>query len=421
MFETLSDYPTPGYITQAIPYFMVMLFLEIIIRHLKGMKAFRLNDGLMSISHGIMMMCVDMLDKGVRVAIYCYVYEHYKLVSLPWDSMLTWAVAALAVDFFYYWAHRAVHEINIFWAWHQVHHSAEDYNLTTALRQSSFQHFGSFLVNLPMALFVPPTAMLVHSEFNLLYQFWIHSEVVGDLGPLEHVLNTSNHHRVHHGSDRYCLDKNYAGVLIIWDRMFGTFEWYRPNESLSYGLVDQPQFFNPLKHQLFYMKHVFEKSLGMKSWSDKISAFLKGPGWFPGTERLGDLSMVPEHPVRKVYDPQTSMACNLYAVCHFLAALGMFSQLEAQNLDQTTLLLLIGFIIWTLTSIGLIFDNSSSAWASEFVRLALFTLAFNQPLLKFWNALMVPSSLVTAFYGISLLLASIGTAMQMFTPKSKMS
>ena len=92
-----------------------------------------------------------------------------------------------------------------------------------------------------------------------------------------------------------------------------------------------------------------------------------------------------------------------------------------QNLDQTTLLLLIGFIIWTLTSIGLIFDNSSSAWASEFVRLALFTLAFNQPLLKFWNALMVPSSLVTAFYGISLLLASIGTAMQMFTPKSKIS
>ena len=119
-----------------------------------------------------------MLDKGVRVAIYCYVYEHYKLVSLPWDSMLTWAVAALAVDFFYYWAHRAVHgdtyyflpstlsilsrlsskskcnieigfvcctEINIFWAWHQVHHSAEDYNLTTALRQSSFQHFGSFV------------------------------------------------------------------------------------------------------------------------------------------------------------------------------------------------------------------------------------------------------------------------------------
>ena len=92
-----------------------------------------------------------------------------------------------------------------------------------------------------------------------------------------------------------------------------------------------------------------------------------------------------------------------------------------QNLDQTTLLLLIGFIIWTLTSIGLIFDNSSSAWASEFVRLALFTVAFNQPLLNFWNALMVPSSIVTAFYGISLLLASLGTAMQMFTPKTKIS
>ena len=122
-----------------------------------------------------------------------------------------------------------------------------------------------------MAVVVPPTAMIVHYSFNLLYQFWIHTELIGDLGPLEYVLNTSNHHRVHHGSinsvvpfawsicnfvfllagsNRYCLDKNYAGVLIIWDRLFGTFEKFRPEEEITYGLVDQPQFFNPLRHQV---------------------------------------------------------------------------------------------------------------------------------------------------------------------------
>ena len=113
-----------------------------------------------------------------------------------------------------------------------------------------FQAFTSWPFYLPMAFFVPPPIAMVHTELNLIYQFWIHTEVVKDIGPLEYVLNTAKHHRVHHGSNRYCLDKNYAGVLIIWDRMFGTFEWERDDEKIVYGLVDQPQFFNPLKHQV---------------------------------------------------------------------------------------------------------------------------------------------------------------------------
>merc|ERR1711963_373162 len=111
--------------------------------------------------------------------------------------------------------------INVLWAAHQVHHSSEDYNLTTALRQSAFQGFGSWPLYLPMAFFVPPAQAVIHKELNLLYQFWIHTELVQSIGPLELVLNTASHHRVHHGANRYCLDKNYAGLIIIWDRMFG--------------------------------------------------------------------------------------------------------------------------------------------------------------------------------------------------------
>ena len=153
-----------------------------------------------------------------------------------------------------------------------------------------------------MALVVPPPAMIVHSSFNLLYQFWIHTEVIGDLGPLEYILNTSNHHRVHHGnwavraympkfivqravsyqsvlttagSNRYCLDKNYAGVLIIWDRLFGTFENFRPEEKITYGLVGQPQFFNPLRHQVrpFYSIHLIWK-LASPTQMNSFSAVL---------------------------------------------------------------------------------------------------------------------------------------------------
>jgi alkylglycerol monooxygenase len=143
-------------------------------------------------------------------------------------------------------------EINFFWAKHQVHHSSEHYNLTTALRQSVFQGWLAWPFYLPMAFFVPPSIFLIHQQFNLLYQFWIHTELVDSIGPLEYVLNTPKHHRIHHGSNRYCLDKNYAGVLIIWDRMFGTFAEEREGEKIVYGLVEDIKSFNPFWLQVSF-------------------------------------------------------------------------------------------------------------------------------------------------------------------------
>ena len=116
---------------------------------------------------------------------------------------------------------------------------------------------------LPLALFVPPSHAVIHKELNLLYQFWIHTELVTSLGPLDYILNTASHHKVHHGANRYCLDKNYAGVLIIWDRMFGTFQEEERDIQVVYGLVDQPQFWNPVKHQVgvFWLRQELRKSL----------------------------------------------------------------------------------------------------------------------------------------------------------------
>ncbi|GAA6088858.1 alkylglycerol monooxygenase isoform X1 [Tachysurus ichikawai] len=183
-------------------------------------------------------------------------------------------------------------ELNILWAAHQVHHSSEYYNLTTALRQSVTQQFASWVFYLPMALIVPPSVFAVHIQFNLLYQFWIHTEIVKDLGPLEWILNTPSHHRVHHGRNRYCIDKNYGGTLIVWDRMFGTFA--PENDKVIYGLTHPINTFNILSVEFEYYIYLWHQFLNADGITNKLSVIFNGPGWTPGKPRLGDPDDLPE-------------------------------------------------------------------------------------------------------------------------------
>ncbi|CAF1688914.1 unnamed protein product, partial [Adineta ricciae] len=182
---------------------------------------------------------------------YIWVYNNVHIFPrLPWNSPITYWVTFLGMDFGYYWFHRAAHEVNLFWASHQTHHSAENYNLSTALRQGVLQSYCSWIFYLPLALFVPPQIFLIHSQMNLLYQFWIHTDIISNLGPFEYILNTPSHHRVHHGRNPYCIDKNYAGVFIVWDRLFGTFAAERENEQIAYGLIHPISTFDPIETQV---------------------------------------------------------------------------------------------------------------------------------------------------------------------------
>jgi len=367
-YPDLASLPK-AYTQQAAPYFLAMTILEWAVLWAKGEQA-RFSDGLFNVIHGLIMTMMEFIMKGALFSAYLYIHANHTLYALPWDSVVTWVVAGLAIDFCYYWVHRAHHEVNVLWAAHQVHHSSEDYNLSTALRQSAFQGFGSWPFYLPMAFFVPPAQAVIHKELNLLYQFWIHTELVSNIGPLEYILNTASHHRVHHGANRYCLDKNYAGVLIIWDRMFGTFEAEREDVKLVYGLVDQPQFWNPVAHQLHYYGKVWEKAASMPDWTSFFSAFVKGPGWFPGTERLGDITFVLENPVRAKYGPAHSPLLHLYSLPHFLLT---FLTIEVvtgpeSGLGQTTSLMVILYLLWTLTNIGLLYEGGPWAWPVELTR-----------------------------------------------------
>jgi len=415
-FKELEDLPSSGYVQQSMPYFFGMILLEWIVLLLKG-KMPRFNDGIMSVSHGLLMTFVEFFTSGFLFAGYMYIYNNYAIYVLPWDSLSTWILAGLGIDFCYYWVHRAAHEINLLWAAHQVHHSSEEYNLTTALRQSIFQSFGAWPFYLPMAFFIPPQHAIIHKELNLLYQFWIHTEIVDNLGPLEYILNTSSHHRVHHGANRYCLDKNYAGVLIIWDRLFGTFEQERDDIKIVYGLVDQPQFFNPVKNQLFYYGKVLEKARSMDNWTDYIFAFIKGPGWFPGTERLGDITFVDERPVREKYNPPSSTALHLYTLAHFTMSV-IASDILARNLagmSQSSSLLVILYLMWTLTSIGLLYDHSKWAWLGELTRcsVSLAYMEFLAPLLLF------STPALKALYAGSAVISTGNLLVQTLAGKSK--
>ena len=174
-----------------------------------------------------------------------------------------------------------------------MHHSSEYYNLSTALRQGFIQEIGTGMVECCQSIIIPPPLFLVHQRLNTLYQFWIHNQIIPKMGPLEYILNTPSHHRVHHGRNPYCIDRNYAGVLIIWDRIFGTFEAERDDEKPVYGLVDNVKSFNQFWLQLFEFKALGYDKGQMKDndgkelfpgFLGKLIACFGPPGYFPGVK-----------------------------------------------------------------------------------------------------------------------------------------
>uniref|UniRef100_A0A8P0PPZ0 Alkylglycerol monooxygenase n=1 Tax=Canis lupus familiaris TaxID=9615 RepID=A0A8P0PPZ0_CANLF len=365
-FQILEE--VPDYVKQATPFFISLMLLELVISWiLKGKPPGRLDDALTSISAGVFSRLPSLFSRSIELTTYIYVWENYRLINLPWDSPWTWYLTFLGVDFGYYWFHRMAHEVNIMWAGHQTHHSSEDYNLSTALRQSVLQIYTSWMFYSPLALFIPPSVYAVHLQFNLLYQFWIHTEVINNLGPLELIINTPSHHRVHHGRNRYCIDKNYAGVLIIWDRIFGTFE--AENEKVVYGLTHPINTFEPFQVQFHHLVYIWTTFWATPGFFNKFSVIFKGPGWGPGKPRLGLSEEIPE------------------------------------ALSQATLLLRVCFIILTLTSIGFLLDQRPKAAVLETFRCLVFLMLYRighlKPLIPSLSfAFEIFFSICIAFWGV---------------------
>mmetsp|Transcript_10524 Transcript_10524/g.22895 ORF Transcript_10524/g.22895 Transcript_10524/m.22895 type:complete len:460 (-) Transcript_10524:1041-2420(-) len=249
--KSLDD--VPGYVIAAIPCFFFLIGVELIVAFAKGEKLYRQNDTIVSILQGSTQMIVSIWWAFLLMTSYSWVYDRFHVVEFDRSSWGVWLGCLAIVDCGYYWMHRHAHTFHLFWSAHSVHHSGEDYNLATALRQGVFQNLFSWLYLLPGALFFHPLVFAHHKSLNTLYQFWIHTTLVGSLGPLEYVLNTASHHRMHHRPPGNC---NYAGVLIIWDRMFGTFVAELEKQDY-YGLARQYDTFDPVYANV---EHLFRMS-----------------------------------------------------------------------------------------------------------------------------------------------------------------
>ncbi|MCF8463635.1 MAG: sterol desaturase family protein [Flavobacteriales bacterium] len=266
-----------SYITYSIPIFFLLIGIELLFGYLTKKKLYRFNDALTNLNLGIGSQVVGVMTKGLLFLAYLYLYEHrFSTIENTWWA---WVLLFLGVDFFYYWFHRASHEINALWAAHIVHHQSEDYNLSVALRQSWFQGWFSWAFYLPLAVIgFDPIMFAAMNSFNTLYQFWIHTTTIKTLGPLEWVFNTPSHHRVHHGSNPKYIDRNHAGSLIVWDRLFGTFQ--KEEEEVVYGITSPLNSWNPVWANFHYWKDLWELSKQSKGF-DKLLVFIKPPGWQP--------------------------------------------------------------------------------------------------------------------------------------------
>jgi len=278
--------PSPSQIiVLATPVFLLLIAAEVAWGLARRHNTYRLNDAINSISVGMLSEISKVFTRVLRVGIYAAVAATVSLVPPEqarafWTSWYGWLLALLFYDFCYYWLHRAGHECAIFWAAHAVHHQSQDYNLSTALRQTSSGALLGWIFYLPMALAgVPPLVFGTVALVDLLYQFWVHTEHVPKLGWFDRWFCSPSNHRVHHAvNDRY-LDRNYGGVLVVWDRIFGSFQ--EEDERCVYGTRKPLNSWDPLWSNLEVYWALAQDSWRARDWRDKWRVWFKPPGWRP--------------------------------------------------------------------------------------------------------------------------------------------
>ena len=279
----------PPIIIYAIPFFVFAMLLEFFVASAKNIKSYTAKDAFSSIAMGLGNVFIGFVSKLFVFAALYFVYENLRIFTIPiswWSFMILFFLD----DFSYYWFHRTSHENRFFWASHVVHHSSKHYNLSTALRQTWTGSFYSFIFWLWLPLIgFHPGMIIFQMSISLLYQFWIHTELIQKMPKwIELFFNTPSHHRVHHGSNPIYLDKNHAGILIIWDKLFRTFQPELKSEKVQYGLVVNIKTYNPIFIAFNEWGALF-KDLNTKNISvkDRIKYLYKPPGWkHDGTGKL---------------------------------------------------------------------------------------------------------------------------------------
>jgi sterol desaturase/sphingolipid hydroxylase (fatty acid hydroxylase superfamily) len=326
-------------IVLATPVFLGLIAVELVVGWRRGRNTYRLSDALNSIGLGVMSQVTGLYGRLLRIGLYTLAFEHVALFELPANAVWVWVVALVLYDFCYYWLHRAGHRVAVLWAAHVVHHQSEDYNLSTALRQTSSGFLLGWLFYLPMAVLgVPPLVFGVVALIDLLYQYWVHTQQIGRLGWFDRWFCAPSNHRVHHAvNDRY-LDRNYGGILIVWDRLFGTYAEEDDGEPIVYGTRSPLRSWNPVWANLQVYRDLALDSWRARSWADKLRVWLKPPGWRPADVAARWPKPAFDLAALQRFDPPVHRGAQALALALFVGVLGATTALlwNAHRLDAAT-------------------------------------------------------------------------------------
>ena len=368
-----------NYILFAIPFFVGLIALELLVDRWRGVSTYRLADAINSLSAGVLSQISGLLTKGLGLLTYAFAWQHLALFEMPVEPLWVWLLAFVLYDFCYYWNHRLGHERNVLWAAHSVHHQSEDYNLSTALRQTSTGFIFGWIFYLPMALLgVPPLVFLSVAALNLLYQFWVHTRHIPKLGWFEWVFVTPSNHRAHHAQNAVYMDRNYGGVFILWDRLFGTFQEELDEQPVIFGVTRPLASWNPLWANLQFYAQLYSDARRAESLWDKLRIWFMRTGWRPA-------DVAAKYPLAKLdlnqfvkYEVPLSAGQKGYVAGQFALTVVAGSYLLALSTSLTTGLLLAcwGWLALSLYSFGVWLENRPAALRWELLRLAL-----NLPLL----------------------------------------
>jgi alkylglycerol monooxygenase len=381
-------------IQASIPIFFILIGIELAWDWRTRSRSLRLNDSLADLSCGIISQLAGIFTKFFAIGIYIVVEREWALQrfvpSLPsWPerppfvdaaafpgfavdaaALASWTVVFVLVDLCYYFSHRYAHEVNLLWAGHVVHHSSEEYNLPVALRQSALHGLMSWVFYIPLAIVGVPWRMyLAGYALNLIYQFWIHTRAIGRMGRVtEAIMNTPSHHRVHHGVNPKYQDRNYAGVLIVWDRLFGTFQV--EEEEAIYGITKPLKSWNPLWANVHVFVQIARDAWRATRWRDKLRIVFGRPGWRPS--ELGEIERPREvSPATfEKYDPPVPGQLAAYAFAQFVVAL-VAAFLLLQRADSVSVgpaLVAAFFVAVALAGVGGIFERARWAGTLETAR-----------------------------------------------------
>lgn len=369
-------------ILYAVPFFFLLIALELVLEKWRGTNYYRVNDSLTSLATGSMNQLVNVSKKLIPFTLYVMIFDSVALFEWP-DSLWTWVIAFVLYDFFYYWNHRMGHEMNILWASHVVHHSSEEYNLTTALRQTGTGLL-SFVFYLPMAILgIDPIVLITVGSLNLIYQFWVHTQHVGKLGWYEWIFVTPSNHRGHHAQNTIYIDRNYGGVFILWDRLFGTYQEEQEDDLPVFGIRGAVQSWNPVWVNFQIYNQLFWDAVHTRNWWHKVSLWFRRTGWRPP-------DVIDRYPLEKnelsdfvKFDIQIPGALKIYCILQYAAtaAIGILYSIAATQSTAEQRLLLVGFVVVSSFAIGAVLENRHYAGVLEWIRLSvLFVLALLSPI-----------------------------------------